>query len=309
MKQFLIIILFTSVVLPQLAIKGKQIYNEEINKYYSDVEFIELLNIDGNFDDDENFVKYKKYVNRLKFKKSKYIYGFSLMSVATGYDGIVNADEFQDDDSPPGVKNIAFGIMLSSSYYSYNIFKKKKSLYNLIQKHNNIYVTDKIIDYSKDKIIDYSLSDRWDGSISFGFLSEKTLVSIIECSGLFNIDKHSEFYLAIGSMLFGSGIGSGYKYYFKNKSSSSMFISLGSHLSYLGTSDQGMTIYGLNISPGFSIINKSKVTLKTTYREKFGGELKNLEFKKSAINIGISFLYMGDNSIGAFPFINLERRF
>ncbi len=32
-----------------------------------------------------------------------------------------------------------------------------------------------------------------------------------------NIDEHSDFYLAIGSMLFGSGVGSGYKYYLKNK--------------------------------------------------------------------------------------------
>ena len=301
MKQFLIIILFTSVVLSQLAIKDKQIHNEEINKYYSVDEFIESLNSDTNFLNDEDFINYKKYANRLKFKKSKYIYGVSLMSILVGHDGIVNSDEFKDDESPPGAKNIAFGILLSSSYYGYNTSKKKKSLYNVIQRHNDIY--------SKDKIIDFSPPDRWDGSVSFGFLSEKTLVSIIEYSGLFNIDKHSEFYVAIGSMLFGSGIGSGYKYYFKNKTSSSIFISLGSHLSYLGTEGQGMMIYGLNIAPGFSIINKSKVSLKTTYRGKFGGALKNLEFKKSAINIGISFLYMGDNSIGAFPFINLERRF
>ena len=301
-KQILLLLLLSiSIALPQLSIKGKKIHNEQLNKYYSVDEFIKSLNSDSNFVNDKNFTNYKKYVNRLKFKKSKYIYGISLMSIAVGHDGIVNSDEFQDDESPPGVKNIAFGILLSSSYYTYNTSKKKKSLCNVIRRHNNIY--------SKNKIIDFFPPDRWDGSVSFGFMSEKTPVSIIEYSGLFNIDKHSEFYLAIGSMLFGSGIGSGYKYYFKNKSSSSMFISLGSHLSYLGTSGQGMTIYGLNISPGFSIINKSKVTLKTTYREKFGGELKNLEFKKSAINIGISFLYMGDNSIGAFPFINLERRF
>jgi hypothetical protein len=155
-----------------------------------------------------------------------------------------------------------------------------------------------------------SPSDGSDSSISFGFLSEKIPVSIIEYSGLLNIDEHSEFYFAIGSMLFGTGVGSGYKYYFKNKFTSSIFISIGSHLSHLGTADDlGMTIYGLSISPGYSIIHKGKSSPKITYRERFGGELKEAEYKKSAINIGISFMYMGDNSIGGYPFINLERRF
>jgi len=301
-KQILLLLLSISIALPQLSIKGKKIHNEQLNKYYSVDEFIKLLNSDANFVNDKNFINYKKYVNRLKLKKSKYIYGISLMSIAVGHDGIVNSDEFQDDDSPPGIKNIAFGILLSSSYYAYNTSKKKKSLSNVIQTHNNIY--------SKDKIIDFSPSDRWDGSISFGFLSEKAPVSFIEYSGLFNIDKHSEFYFAIGSMLFATGVGSGYKYYFKNKFTSSIFISIGSHLSHFGTADNlGMTIYGLSISPGYSIVYKGKSSSKITYRERFGGELKNLEYKKSAINVGISVLYMGDSSFGAFPFINLERRF
>jgi len=102
-----------------------------------------------------------------------------------------------------------------------------------------------------------------------------------------NIDEHSDFYLAIGSMLFGSGVGSGYKYYFKNKYTSSKFISLGSHISHLGTADsQGMTIYGISISPG-----------------------KKMEYNGKLYNLGISFMFMGDNSFGAIPFINLERRF
>ena len=71
----------------------------------------------------------------------------------------------------------------------------------------------------------------------------------------------------------------------------------------------GMTISGVSISSGYSIIYKGKLGPKITYRERFGGELKEREYKKSAINIGISFIYMGDNSIGAYPFINLERRF
>ena len=137
MKQQLIIVLFISVAFPQLSIKGKRIHNHEINEYYSDDEFIESLNSDTNFLNDEDFINYKKYVNRLKFKKSKYIYGISLISILVGHDGIVNSDEFKDDENPPGAENIAFGILLSSSYYGYNTSKKKKSLYN---KYINVVV-------------------------------------------------------------------------------------------------------------------------------------------------------------------------
>ena len=63
MKKFLIIILFISVVFPQLSIKDKQIYDNKINKYYSADEFIKSLNSDTNFVDDKNFINYKKYVN------------------------------------------------------------------------------------------------------------------------------------------------------------------------------------------------------------------------------------------------------
>ena len=45
---------------------------------------------------------------------------------------------------------------------------------------------------------------------------------------------------------------------FKNKSSSSIFINFGSFLSYLGTADEGMTAYGLNISPGYCILQNNK---------------------------------------------------
>ena len=88
-------------------------------------------------------------------------------------------------------------------------------------------------------------------------------------------------------MFIASGVGSGFKYYFKNKSTSSIFISIGSHLSQLGTADsQGMTIYGISISPG-----------------------KKMEYNGKLYNLGISFMLFGDNSFGAIPFINLERRF
>ena len=301
MGRYITLLLFISVAFPQFSIKNKRIHNHEMNEYYSDDEFINRLNSDPNFVNDENFISYKKYVNRLKSKGSKCIYCFSFMSIAAGFDGINNPDDFQDDDNPPGVENIAFGVLLPLSYHTYNSDKKQKTLYNVIQRHNNIY--------SKDKIIDFSLPDRWGSSLSYGFLSEKSIFSAIEYSVLYNVNKHSEFYGSIGSFFAINGISSGYKYYFKNKSTPSIFISLGSHLSYAGTAGEGIMIYGINISPGYSIIYKGKSSPKITYRERFGGELKEVEFKKSAINIGISIMFMGDNSIGAIPFINLERRF
>tara|TARA_B110001454_G_scaffold147096_1_gene136584 strand:- start:49 stop:570 length:522 start_codon:yes stop_codon:yes gene_type:complete len=154
-----------------------------------------------------------------------------------------------------------------------------------------------------------SPSDGSDSSISFGFLSEKIPISIIEYSRLLDIDERSEFYFSIGSMLFATGIGSGYKYYFNSKYSSSKFISIGYHLSYLGTADEGMVLSGISFSPGYSIIYKENSSPKITYRESFGSQLKEVVYKKTAINVGISFLYLSDNSFGAFPFINLERRF
>ena len=287
MKQQLIIVLFISVAFPQFSIKDKRIHNHEINEYYSDDEFINRLNSDPNFVNDENFLSYKKYVNRLKSKGSKCIYCFSFMSIVAGVDGINNPDDFQDEDNPPeleniarleNIENIAFGILVPLTYHTYNSYNKQKTLYNVIQRYNNIY--------SKDEIIDFSPPDRWDSSVSVGFLSEKIPVSGIEYSVLYNVNKHSEFYVAIGSMLFASGVGLGFKYYFKNKSTPSIFISFGSHLSHLGTAQEGMTIYGLSISPG-----------------------KKMEYNGKLYNLGISFMLMGDNSFGAIPFINLERRF
>tara|TARA_B110000014_G_scaffold259997_1_gene248904 strand:+ start:547 stop:1068 length:522 start_codon:yes stop_codon:yes gene_type:complete len=154
---------------------------------------------------------------------------------------------------------------------------------------------------------DITFSNGWNGSISYGFLSEKTPVSIIEYSGLYNINEHSEFYVTFGTMLFASGIGLGYKYYFKNKAAHSIFVSFGSHLSHLGTADdQGMTIYGLSISPGYSIFKEGKSSKK--FIDKVGRE-HITEYKKTSTNIGLSFMYMGDNSMGVFPFIYIERRF
>ena len=59
-------------------------------------------------------------------------------------------------------------------------------------------------------------------------------------------------------------------------------------------------LYGISIAPGYSILYKSNSSpIKIVYREKFGGEIKQREFKKTSVNIGISFTYMGSTR-GAF---------
>jgi len=276
-----------SVAFPQFSIKNKRIHNHEMNEYYSDDEFINRLNSDPNFVNDENFISYKKYVNRLKSKGSKCIYCFGFMSIVAGVDGINNPDDFQDEDNPSeleniarleNIENIAYGILVPLTYHTYNSYNKQKKLYNVIQRHNNIY--------SKDEIIDFSPPDRWDWSSSIGFLSEKFTFSAIEFSVLYNVNKHSEFYGSIGSFFAINGISSGFKYYFKNKSTPSNFISLGTQIITASSGHQNITGYGISISPG-----------------------QKMEYNGKLYNLGISFIYFHDNSFGAIPFINVERRF
>ena len=121
---------------------------------------------------------------------------------------------------------------------------------------------------------------------------------------LLNIDKQSEFYGTFSYLVFGGGLGLGYKYYTNSKSKSSIFISTCSHISVLG--DGYEVVYGISIAPGYSILQKSK---SFVYREKFAGKLKQKKYKKTSINVGISFSYMGDNSMGVLPFISWENRF
>ena len=154
---------------------------------------------------------------------------------------------------------------------------------------------------------DTTFSNGWDGSISYGLFSEKAPFSFLEWTSLLNVNKHSEFYGTFSYLIFGGSLGLGYKYYTNSKSKSSMFISTCAHYSLLG--DGYDIFYGISVAPGYSILQKSNPSLNITYREKFGGELKQKKYKKTAINVGISFLYMGDNSMGVLPFISWENRF
>ena len=150
---------------------------------------------------------------------------------------------------------------------------------------------------------DIKSNTKWETSVSYGFLSEKTPVSMLGVSKLLDYDKNSEFYATLGTMLFGSGVGLGYKYYFIDKSNSSIFLNVSYHFSYLGTADDGFVAHGLNVSPGYCLLQKNKTY---TYRETFAGELKSKNYKKSSINIGISFIYLADKSGGLMPFINWQ---
>ena len=148
-----------------------------------------------------------------------------------------------------------------------------------------------------------TFSNGWGGSVSYGFLSEKITFSFFDFSYLYNFNEYSEFYGTFSYLIFGGGIGLGYKYYTENKSKSSMFISTCAHYSLMG--DGYETFYGISIAPGYSILKERKTIVN---KQRFRGELKSNKYKKTALNVGVSFMYMGDNSIGVLPFISLENR-
>ena len=152
--------------------------------------------------------------------------------------------------------------------------------------------------------LDSSFSKGVDKSLSYGFLSEKIPLSFLEYTALLNINMKSEAYTSFSYMIFGGSVGIGYKYYFKSKSESSKFISTCAHYSILG--DGLEHFYGISISPGYSIKLKSKTYTK---REVFAGPLIEKEYKKTSVNVGLSFIYMGDHSYGFMPFISWENRF
>ena len=134
---------------------------------------------------------------------------------------------------------------------------------------------------------------------------KKTPISLLEISKLLNINSNSEFHTTLGTMLFGSGIAYGYKYYLKDKSSQSLFFNIGQHISFLGTFEDGFIAHGTNIATGFCILQKNGYY---TYRETFAGRLKHKPYKKSSLNIGISFVYFhSDKSKCFYPFINWQK--
>ena len=125
-------------------------------------------------------------------------------------------------------------------------------------------------------------SKDWSWSSSFGFSSEKVTLSFYDVSLLYNIDENSELYGAFSYMIFGGGIGLGYKYYIGDKSKSSMFVNTGAQIYVMGENHTVDAV--LNTAAGLS--------LRKTGR-------------KTSFNIGISLLFPVEEII---PFIYLQRR-
>lgn len=286
--KIIIIMLSISIGFSQLSIIDKQIYNSTLNKYYSDDEFITSLNNDTTFFSDENFLNYKKYVNRLSFKKSKYIYLLSFGFIGSGIDGIQNPEEYADDESPPGSPNIIIGLLLSPSYYGYNKINKDRSLFYVIQKYNERYdgyeTTDSIPPHN------YRLFNPG-VSTSFGLNSEKGIPTLVNGSLLINITNNLELFTTFGTILFGGYIAGGFKYYINSNSDTRLFTSI-SRMSgaYFDSMDK---LTGTLFSLGYSI--------KST--------------KRSFLNIGYSYVFASTNeglydnkSEFGSPFINIEFR-
>ncbi len=160
------------------------------------------------------------------------------------------------------------------------------------------------LSFSFAEELDSSFSNGVEKSLSYGFLSEKIPLSFLEYTALLNLNIKSEAYTSFSYMIFGGSVGIGYKYYFKSKYKSSKFISTCAHYSILG--DGLEHFYGISISPGYSTKLKSKTYTK---REVFAGPLIKKEYKKTSVNVGLSFIYMGDHSYAFMPFISWENRF
>ena len=150
-----------------------------------------------------------------------------------------------------------------------------------------------------------------DRSLTIGFLSEKIPLTIFDFSILRSTRKHSEMYGTFSYLVFGGSLGLGYKYYTKNKYKSSMFVSTCAHYSVLG---DGLDIYyGISIAPGYSIkIKRNPFLGEIVYRDRFGQIRRKKEYKKHALNIGLSLTHMFNQSESptmVIPFINVESRF
>ena len=128
-KYIILSLLLIDFGLSQISIKGKQVYNHEINEYYSYNEFIEILNSDKNFVNYENFINFRFYVNNIKSKRSMSLYCLSLSSIGAGL----------DPENPTGAVNLAMGVLLPISYYTYYSHKREEALFYVIQEYNNIY--------------------------------------------------------------------------------------------------------------------------------------------------------------------------
>ena len=176
--------------------------------------------------------------------------------------------------------------------------------------HNDIYSKDKIIDFPPPNVYTFK------GNLSYGLFSERIPFSILAYSISMHANEHSELYATIhGMVLYGGGIGIGYKHHFSSKVNPSSFVSICAHTSTMG--DGYQTWSGISLSPGYSWFLREKKynTKKFNWKTLTSSwELINI---KSFLNIGISLTYAYSNNQygtnpkyewGLLPFISFEMR-
>ena len=304
---FFIVVILSSVLFPYLLVDNNLIYNNNTNKYYSHDEFIILLDQDINFSKDKDFIKYKKSIDMLKFESMKYVYGYSVMGTVAAIDKYNNPDENLED--PSSYKDtFASSIILPLTYYAFNKIRRDNSLYRIAEKYNNLY--------SEEKLPDSKLPYNWSGSLSYGLFSEKIPIGCFNASFFLNKGEHAEFYGTLHSMIFGGGVGLGYKYYVKPKVGSSFFTSICLHSSVLG--DLYENTSGLSFAIGYSKFLKEIEYEQKKYNWKKSKYYTQVVNQKTFMNIGLSFSYVSDfnngnkeekYSLQLVPFINSEIRF
>ena len=303
---FLNVTIFLSFLFSHLLVEDNLIYNNSTYKYYSHDELIVFLDQDINFVGDKDFIKYKKSVDRLNFKSMKYILGFSAMNIVVGIDKYNNPEEEEDPNSYKN--NFSMSVVLPISYYAFNRIRRDNSLYRITQKYNNLY--------SEEKLSNFKPPYNWSGGISYGLFSEKIPIGFFNGSLFLNKGEHAQFYATFQSIIFGGGIGLGYKYYLKPKIKSSPFISICAHSSVMG--DGYDEISGLSFAIGYSKLLKEKQYEQRKYDWKNSKYYSRLVTEKVFMNIGLSFSYVsnftsGDEeekySLQVIPFINSEIRF
>ena len=91
--------------------------------------------------------------------------------------------------------------------------------------HLKIITSILIFNLISSEELNSNLDNGLDRAISYGFLSEKIPVSLIDFSAIMNLSFKSEIYTSFSSVIFGGSLGIGYKYYLGNKSESSDEIS------------------------------------------------------------------------------------
>ena len=148
----------------------------------------------------------------------------------------------------------------------------------------------------KEDNVQIDITSNAENSFSYGLFSDKIPMAVFDYTKLFNIDNNSEYYLSLWSLIFGTGIGGGYKKYY-DVNDQILFISSGVYFHMLGTIEDGIAVTGVHSSLG-----------------------KRVRFRNSKdtfINFGFTLSYStqygmsggSENLFFVLPFLNYEQRF